>query len=115
MEAEEKFRGSTGHFIKDIEGCFPNMPKDKISFAIMDLSERLKKNGFEGVAVPHGKSEKCTWVRSGSRVPYKKTFIPFADLINILNFSLDNTFVKSLSGKILHQTQGIPMGDPHSP
>ena len=64
------------------------MPKDKISFAIMDLSEKLKKNGFEGVAVPYGKSEKCTWVKSGSRVSYKKTFFPFADLINILEFSL---------------------------
>ena len=54
-------------------------------------------------------------MKSGRRVSYKKTFFPFADLINILEFSLNNTFVKGLNGRILHQAKGIPMGDPHSP
>ena len=36
-------------------------------------------------------------------------------MINIMNFALDNTFIKDLEGKIWQQIKGIPMGDPHSP
>ena len=40
---------------------------------------------------------------------------PFIDLVNIMNFALDNTFIKDLEGNIWKQNKGIPMGDPHSP
>ena len=75
MQAEDKFRGNTGHCIKDIVGCFPNMPKEKISFAIMDLTEKLKKEGFEGIAVPHRKSEKCSWVKRENKIHKGKTLL----------------------------------------
>ena len=32
-----------------------------------------------------------------------------------MEFALNNTLVRSLDGKLLQQTLGIPMGDPHSP
>ena len=36
------------------------------------------------------------------------------DLLEILNFALDNTIVKDMNGKLKRQVKGIPMGDPHS-
>ena len=41
--------------------------------------------------------------------------IPTQDLLDIMEFALDNTFTKDRHGKIVRQTKGIPMGDPHSP
>ena len=41
--------------------------------------------------------------------------MPFAELLDILVFALDNAFVKMEDGTILKQLNGIPMGDPLSP
>ena len=32
-----------------------------------------------------------------------------------MEFALHNTLVKNLRGNLIHQSLGIPMGDPHSP
>ena len=104
-------------FVKDIDGCFPNMPKDKIRFALRDILEKLRKNhSFEAVAIPSKDTLPCSWVTMKTkRVAKTKKVIPFDDLLGIMEFALDNTFVKGVEGGILRQIFGIPMGDPHSP
>ena len=41
--------------------------------------------------------------------------IPMQTLLDIMEFALDNTYVKDMKGNIYKQEMGIPMGDPHSP
>ena len=93
------------------------MDKKKIRFALMDILENLKKNGKEGVAVPRQDSGKfkSIWYKQGQKQAKHRICFPFIDLVNIMNFALDNTFIKDLEGKIWRQNKGIPMGDPHSP
>ena len=43
------------------------------------------------------------------------TWIPLEELKDILEFALDNAYIKMPDGTIRHQVQGIPMGDPLSP
>ena len=43
------------------------------------------------------------------------TTINFEELIDIMDFVLDNTVVQDFDGKLRKQCKGIPMGDPHSP
>ena len=40
---------------------------------------------------------------------------PFAILMDIMEFALDNAIIKMPNGTLLKQVQGIPMGDPISP
>lgn len=41
--------------------------------------------------------------------------IPFEDLLDIMNFALDNTILVDFDKQLWRQKDGIPMGDPHSP
>ena len=41
--------------------------------------------------------------------------IPFEDLLDIMNFALENAIVVDFDGRLRRQIKGIPMGDPHSP
>ena len=43
------------------------------------------------------------------------TYIPFEELIDIMEFALDNTILRDFEGQLWRQAKGIPMGDPHSP
>ena len=36
-------------------------------------------------------------------------------MLDVMDFALDNTLIKSLDGTLWKQIDGIPMGDPHSP
>ena len=36
----------------DIEGCFPNMPKEPVQLGLRDQINALKRKGYEGVYVP---------------------------------------------------------------
>ena len=68
---------------------------------------------YSEVMVPiFANSRPCAWKskRTGMRA------IPFEVLYDVMEFSLDNAFVKMPDGTIMrHQASGIPMGDPLSP
>ena len=112
-EAEEALapEGELTVSIKDIEGCFPNMPKQAIKDGLKNILAEISKLGYEAVYVPKMNRDKCLW-QSKSKA---YTRIPFETLIDVMEFALENTLIKSLDGKIMKQTKGIPMGDPHSP
>ena len=118
-EAKRKLSnaGELGAVVKDITGCFPNMEKGKIRFALMDTLEQLRRErNLEAVAVPDKNSEKCIWItKATKRVAKNKTVIPSNDLLEIMDFALENAFTKTLDGTLMRQTRGIPMGDPNSP
>lgn len=99
--------------IADIEGCFPNMPKDAIRTGMREQLQMItEKHGYTTITVPNKKSKACSFRKK----PYRGyTVIPFEDLLDIMNFTLDNTIVKHFDGTLWRQKQGIPMGDPHSP
>ena len=44
---------------------------------------------------------------------YKK--VPFELMTEVMEFALDNTYIRDLHGGLWKQVKGIPMGDPHSP
>ena len=96
---------------RDIEGCFPNMPKKAIQFGLRFITENLKKTGKKGVFVPKRSSKQpCMWNTKRKDM----MFMSFHDLHDIMQFALENTFI-TLNGKVLRQKTGIPMGDPLSP
>ena len=110
-----KEHGSLGHFIKDIEGCYPHMPKEIIRFAMRQtVSEIRDLTSYEAVEIPKKETEACRW-KTGKKARKGSIVIPTQDLLDIMEFALDNTFIKDRHGKIVRQTKGIPMGDPHSP
>ena len=41
----------------DIEGCFPNMPKEAILLATLDVMANAKRNNIQGVWVPRARSK----------------------------------------------------------
>ena len=102
--------GALGYVIKDIEGAYPSCPKGEIALALRDIVAELKHDGRTGIAVPkRSKAKSCAWkTRKGD------VWMPFEVLCDIADFSLHNAIV-SVDGRLLHQTQGIPMGDPLSP
>jgi hypothetical protein len=116
LEEASKLRyyGDLSYVIKDIEGCFPNMPKHIIRHALKKVSQDITKtHGFEGVAVPrHKKSEPCSWRKNEKR---NKIWIPFDVMLDVMDFALDNAFVRMPDGSLRRQMNGIPMGDPISP
>ena len=105
-------KGDIIYTIKDIEGCFPNMPKEAIKFGLLELTAQLRKAGHTEVIVPKKDSLKCTWT---SRKKYGITRMPLQIMMDVIEFVLDNTFIKGLDGMLWQQKLGIPMGDPHSP
>ena len=98
--------------VLDIEGCFPNMPKDKITFAMQAIVEEARRQGRTGISVPTRKSHRFTWkkVENG---PYK--WIDFTTMLNVLHFSLNQAILSMKDGRLLRQVKGIPMGDALSP
>ena len=92
------------------------MDKDEIKMALRETVEALKnEKGYDGVWVPkRSKTQPCSW-KQGRAKAERKVFLPFAEMLDVVNFALDNTFVKMPDGRILKQNQGIPMGDPTSP
>ena len=113
-EAEQKLqhRGRMRAVIKDIEGCFPNMDKRAIRQGLREEMDRITQvTGHEAVYVPRKKTAVCTFSK-----PTKGMIqIPFDDLLDIMNFALENTIMIDFNGQLWRQTKGIPMGDPHSP
>jgi len=99
--------------VLDIEGCYPNMPKEAIRFAMRAIVEEAKGQGHAGVSVPtRGKTRKCTWkeVKDG---PYK--WLDFKTMLTVLDFSLDQAIFRRKDGRLIRQALGIPMGDALSP
>ena len=117
LKEAEKLRvhGELDFFIKDIEGCYPHMPKEVIRFGMRDITKEIQRfMGYEAVEIPRKKTEQCRW-KTGRKARKGSVVIPVQDLLDIMEFALDNTFIKNRKGNILQQTKGIPMGDPHSP
>ena len=99
--------------IRDIEGCFPNMPKEIIAQSAIKFTHDITENkGYDSVYVPARGNKPCRW-HTKARTGYKK--IPFHTLIDVLQFALNNTIIKDNDGNLHKQVKGIPMGDPHSP
>ena len=95
----------------DIEGCFPNMPKEAINLALNEVVNQHKEKQHLGVWVPNNTQRKCGWKEEHK----KGQMIPWDIMIYLMEFSLNNTFIKMPDGRIFKQTIGIPMGDPLSP
>ena len=99
--------------VYDIEGCFPSMPKEAIRAALRDITTLHKQLGRKGVFVPRARTRHCQWSKpqrhSGG------TWMSFAELVDIMEFALDNAMVHMPDGRLLRQVGGIPMGDPISP
>lgn len=113
-EAEKKLQGGAiGYILKDIVGCFPNMPKDSIKTALSEKIQWIQSTTTStGISVPRRKQMACSLKHFTSR---NYTYIPFEELLDIMEFALDNTLMIGFDGQIWRQAEGIPMGDPHSP
>jgi hypothetical protein len=109
-----KEKGKLRMEVMDIEGCFPNMPKETIRFAMRKVASEIKREkGVEGVWVPkHSDTYPCSWKE---KKRCQMQFFPFQVLLEIMEFSLDFAFIKAKDGRIYKQLHGIPMGDPLSP
>ena len=115
-EAEQlRAFGEIDVIIRDIEGCYPNMPKETIRWALRRIAKDLEeKHGYGGVTVPKWSPTKaCSW-----KPPKNKgaVFIPWQVMLDVMEFSLDNALIEAPEGgkKLLRQVSGIPMGDPIS-
>ena len=86
----------------DIVGCFPNMPKDIIRVAMRSIREKFRQ--YEGVFVPRfSECQRCTWATKRKSMQ----LIPFKVMLDVLDFCLDNTFMKMHDGQINKQMEGI--------
>ena len=114
-EAEEKLgkHGDIGCAVKDIEGCFPHMPKKAIRMALREYAATIKRSrGVEGVIVPkRSKKQPCQWKVRSMR---GRVLLTFEVMLDVMEFALDNA-VLALDGRLIRQAKGIPMGDPISP
>ena len=85
--------------IKDIEGCFPNMPKPAIVLALTHILQELRiSKGYSAVYVPTADSKPCRWDTRATG--YKK--IPFEILIDVIKFALDNTIITNGNGDLFN-------------
>ena len=100
--------------VKDTTGCYPNMPKETIRFAMRDILTKLKEeSGYDGVCVPKfSDKQPCAWERNRRNARRTSQKIPFEVMLDVMEFSLDNAMVRMPGGQILKQAAGIPMGDP---
>ena len=100
--------------VRDIEGCFCNMPKEAIRLGLRSELHKLEaKFGYDGITVPkRAKKIPCTFKKSTKKGMVR---IPFEDLMDIMEFALDNTVMRDFDGQLWRQRSGIPMGDAHSP
>ena len=98
--------------VLDIEGCFPNMPKEKIRHAMLEIVRDAREDGHTGVSVPvRGKKLKCSWKKLEGGFKW----LSFEVLLGVLHFSLSQAICRRKDGRILLQILGIPMGDALSP
>ena len=107
-------RGRIQTRMYDIEGCYPNMPKESIRFAMMKAVRQLSDEfGYNGVFVPKwSDTQPCSWRTNKMKTSQK---IPFEVMLDVMNFSLNNAMTKMPSGQLMRQVAGVPMGDPISP
>jgi len=98
--------------VLDIEGCFPNMPKDKIRQAMLEIVQDARNEGRKGVSVPvRSKKLRCSW----KKLEGSFTWLSFEVMLMVLEFSLTQTICQLKDGRIIRQVAGIPMGDALSP
>jgi len=99
--------------IFDIEGCYPNMPKETIRFAMRNVLAKIQaETGHSAVCVPRfSDTQPCSWSTKKSTTQR----IPFQVMLDVMEFSLDNAMVMMPGRRLLRQCKGIPMGDPISP
>ena len=50
----------------DIERCFPNMPKEAILHAAMEVVAKRKAEGKKGVWIPQASTKKPAWIVDAS-------------------------------------------------
>ena len=116
-EAQSRLQhqGAIKSVVRDIEGCYPAMPKEAIRLALREVAARIKREqGYTGVWVPRRATTKpCQWKYRGSKTSVQ--WLSFEVMLDVMGFALDNAFVQMPDGQILRQTLGIPMGDPLSP
>ena len=97
----------------DITGCYPNMPQKGIITALQEAAQFQIAKGRQGIWVPHSKTKKCSWIEQQSR--RKGTWLTWQVLLDVLEFSTHNAFIKWTDGSYRRQTDGIPMGSALSP
>ena len=107
-------KGDLGYMIQDIESCYPAMPKEAIRFGMRKVAADIKRAlGHDGVTVPlYATTKPCTWGKPGRT---KSVHIPWENMLDVMEFALDNAIVTLGKGVLLRQKGGIPMGDPISP
>ena len=103
-EAEDLNKhGDLGYFIKDIEGCYPSMPKEVIRHGMRSVIKEIQtKTSYEAVEIPKHNNKECKW-KTGKRCRKGDVVIPTQDLLDIMEFALDNTYIKDRHGRILQQ------------
>ena len=107
--------GPVAYTIKDIEGCYPHMPKPAIRMAMREHVKRIEmEHEYRGVSVPRFSDVKpCTWERR--KGDHKHVWIPFKVMLEVMDFALDHAILQMPDGSLRRQKEGIPMGDPLSP
>ena len=90
------------------------MPKEAITWAMRDLANHFKSQGYKGVWIPNAKSQSCQWTEPRRKNVHGK-WVEWDVMLEVLEFALNNAFVRMPDGRILQQVKGIPMGDPLSP
>ena len=106
-------RGSLDIKTYDIEGCFPNMPKEAIKIATEEIIQKCKAIGYNKVWVAY--NGKCQWKEPERHGKSQGIYIPLSIIREMIHFVLDNTFLRMRDGRYLQQLRGIPMGDNLSP
>lgn len=109
-------QGPVAYMIKDIEGCYPAMPKEAIRMAMRDHILRITStSGQRGVSVPRfSDTQRCDW-RKRPPSDRRHVWLPFSVMLDVLEFALDHAYVQRPDGSLWRQSHGIPMGDPLSP
>ena len=86
--------------IQDIEGCFPNMEKNTIKLALRSITKQVQQTyNTDCVYVPSRRSLPCKWHTEDKR--YKR--IPLHILNDVIDFVLENTLIKTLTGNLMKQ------------
>ena len=103
------------HVVRDIEGCFPNMPQEAIKIGLRNWCHDISRaTGKQGVWVPiRSKTKPCRWKYKGKRGDHK--WISFDVMLDVMEFALENAYIRMSDGRLLRQKTGIPMGGPLSP
>ena len=96
-EAERlKIHGDLDYFVKDIEGCYPHMPKEVIRHGMRSILKEIQNaTSYEAVEIPSKNNRECRW-KTGKKCRKGNTVIPMQDLLDIMEFALDNTYVNRI-------------------